>query len=270
MMGFRSLAEIAARRAVSREHLSRRLREAWHEVPPPPVITSWDDVLVLDARGVGDGVVCLLRTVERPAVTWHFAPTENTEGWHTAFRLVRGEPRVLVSDQQKGLRLAAKRRFPDVPHQRCIAHIVRRAHSWITKRPKTCAGRMARVLVLHLSRVNTEDEARVWTALFERWWLHFKEFLNEKTEGPNGRHWYTHRYLRKAAALLRGALPEMFTFTVTPQTPRTSNHVEGGLNAQLAERLQRQRGLPPERQRALVAFFLTDWNKRHSCTRNIT
>lgn len=61
MTGFRSLAEIAARRAVSREHLSRRLREAWHEVPPPPVITSWDDVLVLDARGVGDGVVCLSR-----------------------------------------------------------------------------------------------------------------------------------------------------------------------------------------------------------------
>lgn len=264
------LTEIAARIGVSREHLSRCLRESWNDPPPPPVLDVSDDILVADALGYAGGVVCLLRTVERPATTWHFADAENAAGWYMAFERIRGSPRVIVSDHQKGLRLAAKQRFPDVPHQRCLAHIIRQAGSWITKHPQTSAGRTLRALALRLSSVHIEYEAWEWAALFERWQFHFKEFLREKTEGPNGARWYTHRYLRKTVSLLRGALPEMFTFTRTPQTPRTSNHVEGGLNAQLAERLQRHRGLLPERQRALVALFLTDWNKRHSSTRNIT
>lgn len=270
MVGMQSLTEIAARIGVSRAHLSRCLRGSWNNPPSPPALDALDDILVLDARRVGDGVVCLLRTVERPSVTWRFAEVENAEGWYVALGQVYGSPRVIVSDHQKGLRLAAKQRFPAVPHQRCLAHIIRQAGSWITKHPKTPAGRMLRTLVLRLSGVQTEYEAREWTALFERWRLHFKEFLHEQTEGPNGTRWYTHRYLRKAVSLLHGALPEMFTFTLTPQTPRTSNHVEGGLNAQLAEHLQRHRGLPPDRQQTLVAFFLTNWNKRHSGTRNIT
>ena len=270
MAGMKPLAEIAKRIGVSREHLSRRLSLAWRTMPPSPVIVVEDDVLVLDALGYAGGVVCLLRTVERPAAAWHFADTENAEGWYAALGHVRGEPRVMVSDHQKGLRLAAKQRFPEVLHQRCIAHIIRRAQSWITRRPKTSAGKYLRRLVLHLASVRTEDGARAWTALFERWRIHFRVFLSETTEGQNGRRWYTHRYLRKTVSLLRGAVPEMFTFTLSPNTPRTSNHVEGGLNAQLAERLQRHRGLPPERQQALITFFLEDWNERKSCTRNIT
>lgn len=270
MIGLRPLREIAAGRQVSREHLSRCLHGVWHDAPLVAVIDADDDVLVLDALTVGNGVVCLLRTVERPRVAWHFAAIENADGWYAALGQVRGTPRVMVSDQQKGLRLGAKLRFPDVPHQRCLAHIIRQAGAWITKHPKTPAGRTLRIILRHLSSVQSEQEARAWSALFERWHAHFKDFINEKTEGHSGRRWYTHRYLRKAVSLLKGAIPGMFTFTVTPRTPRTSNHVEGGLNAQLSEHLQRHRGLPPERQRALVAFFLTDWNKRNSCTRNIT
>ena len=99
---------------------------------------------------------------------------------------------------------------------------------------------------------------------------HFKPFLSEKTEGPNGRWWYTHRYLRKAVSLVRGCTDEAFTFLIAPSVPKTSNHVEGGLNASLKEHLHRHRGLSTERQRALVALFLTDWNLKNSCTRNIT
>src|SRR3989344_4540512 len=54
---------------------------------------------------------------------------------------------------------------------------------------------------------------------------HFKPFLSEKTEGPNGRWWYTHRYLRKAVSLVRGCTDEAFTFLIAPSVPKTSNHV---------------------------------------------
>lgn len=265
-----SLSEIAEKKRFSREHLSRRLKECWEMIPEAPVIDTTDDVLVMDAISCGTGVAFILRAIDHDQTTWGFARQEDATGWFAAMQKVNDIPRALVSDHQKGLRLSASFVFPDVLHQRCQAHIIRQAHVWITKYPKTLAGRTLRVLVLRLSRIEREDEARMWIATFERWSEHFKTFLAEKTEGPNGRKWFTHRYLRKAVSLVRGCTDEAFTFTIAPHTPKTSNHVEGGLNAQLKEHLHRHRGLSTERQRALVALFLADWNRRKLCTRNIT
>lgn len=270
MAGMETLSAIATRKDVSREHLSRRLKERWKDAPLAPSIDSTDDVLVLDAISCGDGVAFILRTIDRPHATWGFAPRENAEAWFVALEKVAGTPRAIVSDHQKGLRLAGSLVFPDVLHQRCQAHIIRQALMWITKYPKTLAGRTLRVLALRLTKIDREDEARMWTATLDRWYKHFKPFLSEKTEGPSGRLWYTHRYLRKAMSLLLGCVPEVFTFTIAPQTPKTSNHVEGGINAQLKEHLRRHRGLSNERQQALVAFFLDDWNRKKLSTRNIT
>lgn len=264
------LVKIADEKGFSREHLSRRLSAQWLAVPEPPVLVAEDDVLVLDAISCCDGAAFILRTIDRPATTWGFGPCENAESWFDALLKVNGEPRAIVSDHQKGLRLAVRLRFPDALHQRCQAHIVRQALIWITRRPKTLAGRTLRALVLRLSRVETAPDAEQWIATLDRWHEEFRPFLSEKTRGPNGHWWYTHKYLRWATGLLIGAVPEAFTFTVASNVPKTSNHVEGGLNAQLKERLERHRGLPDERQRALVALFLEDWNRRKSCTRNIT
>lgn len=180
--------------------------------------------------------------------------------------MVEGVPRAIVSDHQKGLRSAVSFVFPGVLHQRCQAHIIRQALTWTTKRPKTLAGKTLRALVLRLSSIEREDDALLWTATLHRWHEHFKPFLAEKTEGPNGRRPFTHRYLRRAAALMLGCVPEAFTFLIAPSVPKTSNHVEGGINSPLKEHLKRHRGLPPERQRALVAFFLDDWNRERSAT----
>ena len=270
MAGVRELADIGQSSGVSREHLSRRLHDRWLEAPSAPTLDVQDDVLVIDAISCGDGVAFVMRTVDRPAATWSFGPKENAEGWYEALASVRGEPRAIVSDHQKGLRLAARLRFPDIPHQRCQAHIMRQALTWITKRPKTLAGRTLRVLALRLSSVETEADARQWADTLKRWYREFKPFLDEKTLRADGHKRHTHRYLRRAAALLLGAVPEAFTFTIAPHVPKTSNHVEGGLNAQLKERLRRHRGLPSERQQALIAFFLDGWNRKNSSKRNIT
>lgn len=270
MQGLEELSAFAKRKGLSREHLSRRLSELWKTPPPAPVIDVEDDILVLDAISCGEGVAFVLRTVDRPQATWGFGIRENADGWFEALQRIRGEPRAIVSDHQKGLRLAVKLTFPDALHQRCQAHLVRQALIWITKRPKTLAGRTLRVLALRLSRVETAAEARQWSDTLARWHEHFAPFLKERTHGPNGRWWYTHKYLRRATALLLGCIPEAFTFTVASLVPKTSNHVEGGLNPQLKEHLRRHRGLPTERQRVLIALFLEDWNREKSCTRNVT
>jgi len=270
MTSMLSLSDIAEEKYLTREHLSRRLKERWEQIPKAPIINATDDVLVLDAISCGTGVAFILRALDHAQTTWDFAGQEDADGWFTAMQNVDGVPRALVSDHQKGLRSAASFVFQDVLHQRCQAHIIRQALIWITKYPRTLAGRTLRVLVLRISRIEREDDARIWVATFERWLEHFKPFLAEKTDGPNGRWWYTHRYLRKAVSLVRGCTGEAFTFLIAPSVPKTSNHVEGGLNVQLKEHLRRHRGLSTERQRALVALFLADWNRKNSCTRNIT
>ncbi|MHB8914121.1 MAG: transposase [Minisyncoccota bacterium] len=264
------LSDIAGEKGITREHLSRRLKERWSEVPPAPPIDATDDILVIDAISCGNGVAFIMRALDHAQATWGFAKKEDAEGWFVALQLVEGIPCALVSDHQKGLRSAASFVFPDVPHQRCQAHIIRQALIWITKYPRSLAGRTLRVLVLRLSRIEREDDALMWIATLNRWYKYFKPFLDEKTEGPDGRKQHKHRYLRRATALMLGCAPEAFTFLVAPSVPKTSNHVEGGMNADLKEHLHRHRGLPSERQRALVALFLNDWNRRNSCTRNIT
>lgn len=270
MIGLLSLSDIVKEKRLTREHMSRRLKDRWKEIPEPPVINATDDVLVIDAISCGDGVAFIMRVLDHAQATWSFARKEDASGWFVALQLIEGMPRAIVSDHQKGLRSAASFVFRDVPHQRCQAHIIRQALIWITKYPKTLAGRTLRVLVLRLSRIEREDEALLWTATLDHWYKHFKPFIDEKTEGPDGRKQPKHRYLRRATALMLGCIPEAFTFLIAPSVPKTSNHVEGGMNADLKEHLHRHRGLPDERQRALVALFLDDWNRRKSCTRNIT
>jgi hypothetical protein len=106
--------------------------------------------------------------------------------------------------------------------------------SRISMRPKTEAGRALWQLTRALWDVETTADANRWIKRFHTWEQQYADFLKERSYAPEtGRWWYTHRTLRAARSHLRNALPHLFTFTVVPGTPRTSNHVEGGTNARL-------------------------------------
>jgi len=68
--------------------------------------------------------------------------------------------------------------------------------------------------------------------------------------------WYTHRKIRAARSLIRNALPHLFIFIDHPYVPRTTNHVEGGVNSRLKELVHRHRGLRDDRKQVLVAVHL--------------
>jgi hypothetical protein len=51
-------------------------------------------------------------------------------------------------------------------------------------------------------------------------------------------------------------LPHLFTCVDYPFVPNTTNHVEGGTNAQLAGLLWLHRGLDLAKRRVLVAHYL--------------
>jgi hypothetical protein len=54
----------------------------------------------------------------------------------------------------------------------------------------------------------------------------------------------------------RNALPHLFTFSGIIDVPRTTHHVEGGVNARLKELVLRHRTFSPEHKRVLAAYFL--------------
>ncbi len=266
-----TLTKQSNRWGVDRRTANRGFASLWAREIPAPFLSVEDKALVLDATSIApDLVVLIARTPDDGGLSWRFAERESYESWRALLSRVADTPRGVVSDAQKGLKKAIRERFPDVPVQRCMIHVMRRALAWITKRPKTEAGRTLRVMVTAVPRVWSEYEARAWTNLFLRWCIQYQHFLSERTVSVDGRSaWYTHRKLRQTSSLLRRSIPELFTYTIFPGIPRTTNHVEGGINAGVAEVIRRHRGLSSTQKKTAVALFLSKRRGRKS-TRNVS
>ncbi|MEN9551739.1 MAG: hypothetical protein RI935_116 [Candidatus Parcubacteria bacterium] len=147
--------------------------------------------------------------------------------------------------------------FPNVPHQRCMTHVVRLAQAWLTRFPKTVAGRELRTIVSSPYSVTTQKGRDNWNMIFNHWCSIHYDFLKEKSIPlGNGRPWYTHRRLRAVRSLILGAQPELFTFLSVADTPKTTNDVEGGLNSPMKALLRHHRGMSPKHREVLVFRFL--------------
>lgn len=257
---------------VSRQTLSRRFRPYFRKT------ASWDmpaaaRILVLDGAYVhGSSLVVLVALTEHGTACWTFAPRETAAAWMALLtRLPR--PSVVVCDGQKGLLKAIHAVWPCVEVQRCHFHILQLARRYLTRRPKTEAGRHIQALVREIPRIRTETAAHIWRLAYQHWEAQYATFLAERTyyyAGTRIRWWYTHRNLRGIRSLIQGALPHLFTFLRHEGTPNTTNHVEGGVNALIAEALRLHRGLRLHQKETLVSLLLAERNRRKNATRKFT
>jgi len=276
MLGVASLTSLAKNIGVHRTTLSRRFGSL--DVPPSPVpLCSFTHppVLVLDGTTISKITVLIIvyNTISDQPLAWSFVLREKFDVWHTLLMriAVRYQPHAIVSDGQKGLLKAAKAIFPHTPHQRCLAHVIRLSLAWLTRNPQTSAGQELRILIRNLAQVKTPAHANAWRESFALWNAYYEEFLKEKSVNPaTGRKWYTHRKLRAVRSLVLRALPNLFWFTIDDRIPNTTNAVEGGINAVLAELLHRHRGITEQQKKALVTRFLYARRRRKSPTRNAT
>jgi hypothetical protein len=217
------------------------------------------NILILDGTTVirRQSVVLIARTPDVVA-SWRFAQRECFADWVALLTTVAGTPFVVVMDGQKGLEKAVEQRWPGVKVQRCIIHVHRQAMAWLTHHPKTAAGVELRRIVTRLLAVGTRSEAWRWQRDLERWCRRHDSFLREQTPHPSEsrRRWYTHRKLRAVRSLLQNSVPRLFTFRDVPGCPRTSNHLEGGINARLKDLGRCHRGISANKKHALVAWYL--------------
>lgn len=263
LTGNQTLEFLAHEQGVTVQTLLNRFSLYWQQ-EPKPLLPAQCQVLVLDATSVVKHLIMALigqDGVARQPVSWGFAERESFASWFGFLRPLAEtsiNPSAVVTDGQRGLLKAIRLVWPNTQIQRCLIHVTRQAGLWLTQHPQTGAGQELLWLVQGLLSIRTRRQKRRWLRRFHHWCWKYDHFIKERSYHPADpkKWWYTHRRLRAVRSLLRHALPDLFRFVGHPEIPRTTNHVEGGINSRLKELLRRHRGLSSQRKRVLVSWYL--------------
>lgn len=275
-MGKSTLSELASATGKTRQTLTAWFRPFWSD--PPCAITQGNvPTLVIDGTSLEWRRVTMLIAHDprqsRP-VGWGTVSYEryDTWLWFLAHLKQKGvNPSFVVCDGQRGMLAAIRCIWPVAHIQRCVIHVHRQSKLWLTQFPKTIAGQEFLSLIDQLLSVRTKRQKRRWIRSF-RQWLHMHDrFLKERSWNPDGTHWwYTHRRLRAVRSLLRNSIPDLFRYVSHPvEVPRTTNHVEGGLNSRIKELVRSHRGQYTSRKVVLASWYLSV-RQAQKPTRNFT
>lgn len=256
-----TLTEVSRNIGVSRQTLNEWFRPFWGK-PPEPQIKGRVRVLVIDGTSVVPRQLTLLiagNSDNHQPVSWVSVFHECYDQWLLFLSDLSWKgltPKYVVGDGQRGLIKAIHAVWPRAKIQRCLIHVVRQAKIWLTQKPQTKAGRELLALVKQLSQIQSKRQKRRWIRSFRSWRKRNRTFLKERSYGPGGNWWYTHRRLRGTSSLIKNSLLDLFRYVTDPTVPKTSNHVEGGLNARIQELFRCHRGLSPKRKLVLAAWYL--------------
>lgn len=255
----KTLGMIAEERGCHLTTLSRSFQSLFRTQVSPPLLKKAGGIFVLDAKRIHNNLIVLILFEQGSGIlTWSFALSESYDSWY-AFLKTLPVPECVVIDGHSGLLRALHELFPQVHIQRCHFHVVKRMRHCIKRNPKTEAGIEIRRLILELKYIHTPQAKTDWCLRYEAWESAFEVFLRERSfslEHKRKHWWYTHRNLRAVRSLIRHAMPYLFTYLSHPHVPNTTNRVEGGINALLAEALRCHRGLRRHQKRTFVSVFL--------------
>ncbi len=269
-MGKQELGVFAQKYGVTVRTLSNWFTDFWDQGIDPQNLAISDNVIIIDGYVLEQDCVLLLVTTVDSVIFWTFAQRETYLSWHACLSQLSGHPSAIVCDGQKGMNRAIKELFPRVLTQRCHFHVQQRNRQLLTLNPETVPGIAFNTLVKDLPKLNTRPELLAWLTKYQSWMNSHKIYLSQKTYYPfdteyiyknftNGKrnYFFTHQRLRAAVYQIKTALPNLFHFLNHPNIPKTTNHIEGGINSQLKLLLRLHRGLPLQKRKYLVAYFLS-------------
>jgi hypothetical protein len=261
LTGTASISKIAKHYKVTTRTVNRWFVPYWQS-PPKTKIHDPVRVLVLDATSVVPRVCMMLIAGDADRskpVAWRAVDRESYGSWMPFLAKMsnRGvRPEIVVCDGQRGLLKAISIVWPEAMVQRCLIHVIRQASLWLTQNPKTVAGQQLLALVRLLTMIRTMRQKRKWIRAFKYWRRRHCDFIKERSYGSGKHWWYTHRKLRGVRSLLANAIPDLFRFVSDPTIPRTSNHVEGGLNSRIKELFRSHRGISIQKKIVLASWYL--------------
>jgi hypothetical protein len=249
-----SLAQLAETEERSPRWIRQQLERAR---PKEPVLVPCSTVIAVDTTFWGRHYgVCVFRSPTLKCNLWWKEVTEETPlvyagGLHE-LRKQGWDITGVVLDGKRGV----ARVFQSLPVQICQFHQVKTVTKYLTRKPKTEAGRELRSIALQLTR-STEKE---FSTLLTNWYTRWKDFLSERTPCPccKANRWpYTHRKLRAAYRSLTTHLAFLFTYQKYPDLhlPNTTNTLDG-MFSQIKNRLAVHRGAKQEFRYKLIGEIL--------------
>jgi hypothetical protein len=213
-------------------------------------------VIIVDTTFWGRlyGVLVFRSWTLRKNIWWGEVASEKVAHYHYARKLLEARGWIFTAAVVDGRRGLANV-FKDIPVQVCQFHQLQTVTKYLTRRPKTEAGKELRSLALTLTKTNESTFACALEA-YEKKWCYF---LNEKTlvlglKRPQ----YTHKNVRSALRSLKTNLPNLFTYQRYPLLgiPNTTNSIDGYF-AGLKKKVSAHHGLRRDRRFKVISELLS-------------
>ena len=158
----------------------------------------------------------------------------------------------IVCDGRKGL----LQMFPEIPAQLCQFHQVKTVSRYLTRNPKTTAGKALWRLTLTLK----DSRKAAFQSALQAWFEQHEGFLNERTVNEEtGSSHYTHKMLRSAYLSLKRNLDYLFSFEAHPELGmcNTTNLLDGRF-ADLKRKLGCHHGMKRENKVRFIKDYFSD------------
>lgn len=252
-------------------------KEVWRVLPP--TLTRNDDpwILAIDGKWLHrNGVVMVYRDITHSEnLFWSYHTSEsylaiysdlkalvdlltdngNTGGNHHL-------PSGVISDWKGSIVSGVRDYFGGIPHQRCLAHVVREAKRFLPKGSSFRAVLILREIAKELPYIKIKKEATGWKAKLINWEMAYGHLLKERSFSPTEqtktgpKWWYTHGNLRRAWHLLTNDWYPFFVHIDHQLLPNTNNSIEG-VNCQLKNKLLNHRGMKTPQQVSFLFWYLS-------------
>ena len=232
-----------------------RARLDEHEINTPTNIEPQTTVIVPDTTFWGRhyGVVVFRSWNLKRNIWWNEVTSEKVAHYHYGRKILeeRGWTfTAAVVDGRRGLATV----FNDIPVQVCHFHQLQTVTKYLTRRPKTDAGRELRALALTFTRTNEKEFSQKLIAWEKKW----HDFYTQKTHVLGTKHWYyTHKNVRSAYTSLKRNVPNLFTYQKYPQLgiPNTTNTIDGYF-ASVKKKVAAHHGLRRDRRYRVICELL--------------
>jgi hypothetical protein len=143
-----------------------------------------------------------------------------------------------------------RRLWPTILIQRCLVHVQRQGLMWYRRYPKRSAAKHLRFLFLKVMSIRTPDDRDRFIAELHKWERrHGRRMARSPETG------WVFSDLKRARAMLLGALPDMFRYLDDPLIPNSTNALEGYF-ARLKQRYRQHRGLARHHREAYFRWYL--------------
>ncbi len=187
-----------------------------------------------------------------------YVSAENYQNVLPVFQRLREEglrPQCVTLDGHPHIIRAFRDTWPTIKIQRCLYHIQREGLRWLRTYPKTQAGKELRLVLRTLTSTRSLEDKELFISRYKNWVERHKDFVKSLP--------YTSiafKDLKRTAALITNALPNMFHYLEESQTPSTTNRLEG-FYSRLKADFRRHRGLSEEHKKSYLSWYCYFKNK---------